>query len=478
MNFIKIFTREESIAGLEISETHLKLAFLTLETSHKKEQPTLRIKALTEEPLPGGTIQDGEVLDREALTASLIKLLNKSPSVKYFIVSIPGNKLYQKIFPFPQTILEERLVDAMKLVTTFQLPYAEDTAYVDWEKLSNDLHNEVFLATAPKTVVEGFLSALDRAGVKTVALESHTMSLARVVEHEDQPILVCNTGKTDITFSVVKNGIPRFERIIPTSLLGEKSMSMEMEKIKKFYEVEWREVITRVIELPHVSLFHSLALELKRFGGENNTTAWAIALGAAMRGLLPRAEDTIVSILPVGTEKAYEYQKAVAFSKFITNTTIGLALFWTAIFFSSWILLSAIQQYSNKELSSLSSLPSSAENLALEDRAHEFNALARRANSIIATFPAWSMVVEDVKAHSVKGITITNVSFATPDSLFSLTGIAATRADINIFKKSMETSKLFTEMTIPLTNLEQRANISFSATFRMIDPNVLYQGNK
>lgn len=42
MNFIKIFTREEPVAGLEISETHLKLVFLALETPSKKAKKEKR----------------------------------------------------------------------------------------------------------------------------------------------------------------------------------------------------------------------------------------------------------------------------------------------------------------------------------------------------------------------------------------------------------------------------------------------------
>lgn len=481
MNLIKIFTREEPIAGLEISETHIKLAFLALETPSKKVKngsPILRIKALTEEPLPPGVIEGGVVLNPEALTASIIKLLKKSPTVRYFIVSIPGDKVYQKVFTFPKTVQEERLIEAMKLATTFQLPFASETAYIDWEKLSSNEQNDVFLAAVPQPVIERFVLALARAGVKTVAIETRGMSLGRAMENGDQTMLVRDLGKTDLALYVLKSGIPRFGRILPASHIHEDAASAEMEKIKKFYEVEWKESIPRVVDLDQVPLLPTLASELKHLGNTADKTTWSVALGAALRGLLPRSEDTIVSILPVGTEEAYEYQKAAAFAKFIAHTAVGLALFWIAIFFGAWTLLSVIQENSNKELSALSQAPVSAENLALEDRAKQFNDIVAETHSILATFPSWSIIVEEIRTRIIPGISISMFGAPAPDGVLSLNGMAATRADLNKFKKSLEGSGMIAEVNLPITNLEQKANIPFSATFRMRDPQILFKSNQ
>lgn len=411
----------------------------------------------------------------EALTLSIIKLLKKSPTVRYFVVSIPGNKVYQKVFTFPKTVEGERLLEAMKLATTFQLPFAAETAYIDWEKISGEDRNDVFLAAAPRLVIGGFISALARAGVKTVAIETRGMSLGRVMEGDEHGVLVRETASMGTALYVIKNGIPYFSRILPFSYVQKESADKEIEKVKKFYGVEWKEALSRVADISELPLISSLSDELKRMSG---TAAWAIALGAAIRGLLPRSMDTVVSVLPVGTEEAYEYQKAAAFSKFIAHAAVGLAIFWSAIFFGSWLLLLTIQENSNKELTALSALPASTLNLALEDRARGFNDLVAETHSILAVFPSWSIVIEELKAQITPGISVTALSLPAPDAVMSLSGVAATRADLNKFKKSLGGFGLISEVALPITNLEQKASIPFSVTFRMRDPQVLFRNQK
>jgi len=129
-NIVRAFTGEEPIAGLEISDSFVRLVLL--EKNDETQKPELRFSA--EEPVAEGAIVDGRVKNPQALEKALKNLESKLrlPIINV-IVSAPANFIYAKTLNFPYSIAGEKLDEAIDLAISFQLPLPRSELYVSWE---------------------------------------------------------------------------------------------------------------------------------------------------------------------------------------------------------------------------------------------------------------------------------------------------------------------------------------------------------
>lgn len=528
MNLLSLFTREELVAGLEISDNFLRLALLKkskipapkivkipttkaakvplpteksenqqdvstapISVENKKEVPILEkteVVFLIEEPLEAGIIKDGIVINKESLAKSLKELFKKTnPKVKFAVVSIPAEHAYFKIFSFPKTIQEERLEETMKLTIGFQLPVVPEQVYLDWEKTEGQNQNEVFLTTMPKPVANSYIEALNLAGLRIVAVEISPLSALRSVEiKENSQFVLKIPSLSGVGIYFVKNGKIWFARFLPEKFINKKSFDDESKKLSDFFEftgesigdpidnigpksIEW-------IELDKLKISNQMAtLGESRLNERTDSSKWLVSLGAALRGLMPRHEDNLISLMPVGTEEAYEYQKMATFAEFISSISIGLSIFFSAAFLIAWIFISSIQQQTSKQIENLTALPVPEDAAILEEQTKELNDALSVSTSLINTMPKWSAVLDELKGRVISDIIIVNLSLPSPSDIFGVNGIAKNRSQLNLFKKSLEGSEMFMDINLPLANLEQKENIPFSISFRLKNPKIIYE---
>ena len=146
-DILKLFTRDEPIAGVEINDDFIRLALLDIKSNEsdkklgkKLEKPekniqVIEIKALGEKSLKEGVIINGELKDKASFVGALNNLLGEiKPRIRYAIISLPSNNVYSRIYSFPKTVSSEKIEDAMKLSIGFQLPNKTEDIYLDWEK--------------------------------------------------------------------------------------------------------------------------------------------------------------------------------------------------------------------------------------------------------------------------------------------------------------------------------------------------------
>jgi Tfp pilus assembly protein PilN len=179
--------------------------------------------------------------------------------------------------------------------------------------------------------------------------------------------------------------------------------------------------------------------------------------------------------MPLGTELAYEYQKLATFTNLLSNITVGVAAFFAAAYLGVWIMMLSLQMSVTSGLQSASAIRVAPEVAGLEDRAAAFNERVVGLAGIVGTIPRWSLAVELLSRHISDGIVVGSLSMPAPSAVFSMSGVAATRDALNAFKKSMEEEPQFADATMPLVGIGMRKNIPFSVSFRLKDPQMLYQ---
>lgn len=470
MNLLRFFTQDEQIAGLAITEEALRLVFL----QHDRNTQEALITTKEEELLPAGVIVDGIIKDKDALTSSLKALLAKTkPNLKYFTVSIPGDRAYYKVFSFPKNITNEKIREAMDLATSFQLPFPKENVYFDWEKGANNGEGEEFsiiLCALKKEIADDYIACLKKAGIKVIALEIHPLSILRLAEPSPDTTLVTEKGGSGTLIFIVKNGIIRFMRMIPRTFINNDDVQKEITKVCTFYETEHGPVsaIINSAELPWRTEILTYSTQIE------DRAQWSAALGAAVRAAIGRSKDNFMSLMPIGTEKAYEYQRAAAFSNLITNVSVGLSFFFAISFIASYGLMLTIQGNFSRQISGLGAVAMPTDAAIVEERVQNINTLVTKTSAITRSIPRFSNIVEEITAKASQDITINNLTIPSPEGRIGISGVAKDRASLNAFRNTLREWNTITTLDFPTTNLEQNENIPFQAAFSLSDPQSLY----
>ena len=127
MNILNLLTKEKRVAGIEISDSVVRIAFfrpnkkgkeptsIHLVSMDKAQAVSLEVSAekklndelvLIEEPIAANIIADGEVVDVELLGKTLKTIWEKAKlGTDYAIVAIPDDKIYSKIFSFQNLLM-------------------------------------------------------------------------------------------------------------------------------------------------------------------------------------------------------------------------------------------------------------------------------------------------------------------------------------------------------------------------------------
>jgi len=472
MNFVSLFTKKEHIVGLEISDAYMRMALL--DTKKKKGLKKSEIVFLKEEPLTPGIIVDGIIQNKKIFSSVLKKFLNESPvKLKFGVISLPQNRIYSHIFTFPKTVEGRRLEETMKLTIDFQLPIKSTDVYLDWEKLESDEESRVLLAAIPRSIVDDYLETANSIKFGIIAIESHPISFSRVIDiPKNETVISIYEYESGTDISIIHNRIVEFSIYLPKKYLENNPIAEEIRKIKDFYESKGNK-IDRIINLTETKISGRLGRDAKL---QPESGKWSVSIGAALRGLLPKADDNLVSMMPLGTEEAYEYHKAIVFSSLLGDMAIGLSVFFSAAFIGAWFLILILQQNlivpSSKSSGTLA-LP--ADTVSIENRAANFNSLIAATGQIVANSTRWSVVLEEIHTKLVPGIAINTASLDLP--ALSISGVAKNRNQLNLFKQSLESSSLFINVVLPLTNLNQKDNIPFSISFKLKDPNSIGYAN-
>jgi len=477
MDLLNLFMREGPIVGLEISDQAIRISLL--EQKSKKASP--KIKLLAEEFLVPGDVKGGLITNEESFIKSLKKLIDKTKA-KYAVVSIPTDYIYAKVYGFPAEITGEKLKSSIDLIANFQLPKKKEEIYFDWEKINDSSKNEVLLASINRPIADSLAATLEKAGLKTVAIEFHPLSLARVAAKDDQSCLIVEKLERITAIFVIKNQVVRFLYTMPNN--SDFSLIQEINKFINFYETEFEPISCLSIlgdfkkeefkDLPLKPIDFKLNQEIEKQFEVKNSWPLLISLGAGLRGLLPRGKDNLISLMKVGTEDAYRKQKIITLADLLSRATIIVSIFFVLTFILVWLLMTNLQKNLNQQINSYAFMPIDNKVAQLESKAATFNRLIKEASDLAKIESRWSILLNELNLRITKGVTLTNLSITSINQPITIAGTAQSRLELNLFKESLDQSELFKDVILPLENLGKKDNIPFSISLNLKNINSIF----
>ncbi len=485
MDIAQLFNPVEKITGLEISQGYLRAVFL------EKNKKGVFIIMRAEMPLPLGVIANGVVANAKELTQTLKSFQQNNKNVfksKYVIVSIPMSQTYMDIMKFPPLELSQ-MQESIKLNlnTKTLFPIEENDVYFDWQPAeSKDIyHQEILLGLAPKKTVDGYLTSCEEAGLEPLAFEMPPFSVSRSLENfKDKTGLVVRVLSEGVECSVISGINLRFCRFAPVPQMEnieefKTFLKDEVRKVIHFYTTEnpHEQEITSMVLLAyfdqkkdiadHLANELSLSVENARFIFDTQVgDADVPAYGAGLRGLIKRDDDTLISVMPVGTEETYHKRRFLSYvslwSDIITATTVLLVVvFGATLFFLSVNSKKSIEQISR------SSAPSSVNDQVntLEAKASVFNATVASIATAEQSIFQWSLLISKIMpALHYNNIILKDVSIPSPEGAIKISIMATNREAAISYRKELLGNPLFSNVQIPQLGINDKENISQNIT--------------
>src|SRR3984957_6111958 len=207
------------VVGLDIGTSAVRAA--ELDISHA--QPVLLTYGQV--GLPPGSLVDGEIRDGSSVTEAIKKLWeNGQFSGSSVIVGIAGLRAITREIDLP-FVPDSEVDSAVRFQSEEVIPFPPDQTILssqilaDYTSPEGDKMRRVLVAAAHVDLVNGVITAVEKAGLTVDGVDLISSALVRAVgghEESDQPEAIVSVGAGLTVVVVHQRGMPQFVRTIGT----------------------------------------------------------------------------------------------------------------------------------------------------------------------------------------------------------------------------------------------------------------------
>lgn len=473
--FMRLLNPVSKIAGLEISDSHLRLLYFK-----GKEIVASALR------LPPGIIQDGKLLNQESFKSALAAL-KKQPGIEvpeevYAIITLSSPALYLQVFSLPY-LSGDKLDEAAKLNLQIISPLPFENAYSDWEVIGESEAAggtiEVLSAFADKQNIDAISSACKFAGFTIVAIEPSIIAVARAI-HEaagintGAPALILNVSQEGLDFAGIKN-----HKVFFNYFVSWRSVYGEAKQIETAIFQET--VIRHIRQVLNFSAGHTgtnisnlflvtsaLSNELKAMIEKNFelkvapivfssfynlNAAWGAAIGAYRRGLLPRSQDTLISLASVGTEEEFGFSQTISFVRLWRNIVATFAVFLVIAFLGVDLFTGRTLNDAKSQTPRQISAQEREELDKIRDLAKEFNELAAFVGNVKKGAVALQPFFEKIHQLAKTRVNLQRIFFQSFSAPVLVSGEAVNEQAVITFKNLLESDASFKNVQLPITSI-------------------------
>jgi hypothetical protein len=477
------------VGGLEISDTALRFAEWS---GGRWVTAGLR--------LPPGLVENGKIKDRDQFIAALLALHSqiapKKPRKKIGVVASLGSvDIYSQTFSLP-VIEGENLEKAVQLNIQMASPTEAAETYSGWQMVGEDksaVRLEILSAFIKRELVDQIISALRAANFTPHSLEPRGLSLTRVIRELGEgfdparPYLVLVADESGLELLIIRRAQLYFQYFTPWSEIygGERQITQEafeaavirsLHQVLNFYRSHWSEALSDVYlatpglkeEIARIiSANFSLNILELRLRNLPATPDWFVALGAALRGMIPPSKDTEMSLLGVSAQEEFRREQILNFLEFwrvLMPASLGILV-------AAFILAEAFLLRLNGGLAARQAeivrSDRSAEIQDLQAKADEFNRSVNLIRSVLEQsrprFEAAGKVADLMRARRAVLVRFWDQGSSLP---ITVSGRAETEADIRNFAADLGKSGEFQNINLPLSDIRPGADgVYFSVSF-------------
>lgn len=316
--------------GLDVSGNSLKIVRL------EQKQKQLKLKSFHEALLPKGLIINDVIVDTKTFDFLLKKSLDKPEygrfDTNHVIASLPESKSFVRVIQIPK-MSDSEANNAVPFEAESFIPLPIDQVYLDWQKISQrpespsgaalNLQNQteagkmnILMIASPKEFVDRYLEVLDKAGLKTVALEVESQSCLRAAigALSRETLLLVDLGNFRSSLIMAEEGNLQFTSTIPiagNTFTESIAMALGVSS-SKAEEIKKKVGLANTAEYPNIKtallpVLYNLAAEIKnilKFHSEHSPNPVSRVIIAGGSGKLKNLSEFLASqLLEAGVPK-------------------------------------------------------------------------------------------------------------------------------------------------------------------------------
>lgn len=482
---LKKINPDPRIAGLEVGDSILRYILLN---SKGEEIKNVFLR------LPTGIITDGKVKDKQRLIGKLKELkrqIGRSATTNV-IVSVSSANVYLQTFTLP-SIANDKLEEATRLNLEMISPVDISSSYSDWEILDKSVIAggrplNLLGGFIPKEIVDNLSASLEEGGFNVAVIEPGPLSLARVigrwVKDKAKPYLILNLSGDGLDFFILKKGKLYFNHFTSWNIMRRNKGGISLDSVKNtiigemrrligFYTSNWGGLLEDMVLVGMADNREVFEYIRKNIDLNIQQVKVNSAVGAALRGLMPRADDHCISLARADTEKKLLGEQILALIRLWRNVAVAVLGVVLIIYVGVDILTMGVSgNLSDKLMNAPEVIESGGIDMKkLKKEADDFNNLVSKAIIAEEESYAWSPFFEDLfSLLDKRGATVKQVQIQQKDMFVVLEGEAESERGVIDFKNDLEDDNGFTDVSLPLNSIKTDVNgkASFELSFRVL----------
>ncbi len=172
-----------SFFGLDISDQSIKIVQL------KNHSDKVKMQSFGKYKLKDGIVVNGEIKDSDALVSAIKSLVTKpifgSISTSNVTACLPESHSFIKLITIEDSLNQISDLIATEIEKFF--PFTSNDLYLDWQIIKKHSGSiDVLVSAAPKSLVDSYITVLQKANLSVLALETESISLCRSLISENK----------------------------------------------------------------------------------------------------------------------------------------------------------------------------------------------------------------------------------------------------------------------------------------------------
>ncbi|MBI2591295.1 MAG: hypothetical protein HYW34_01290 [Candidatus Brennerbacteria bacterium] len=476
LKFLRLFFDKLSsrvgVGGLEISDSHLRF---------------LRIS--------------GSKLNRNFLLEALKNLrrqIDVKPKVILpVIVSLPPASVFTQTFSVPE-LGDEELKEAADLNLQMVSPIERlETAYYHWQKIGfrNHQQNQIDIlgAFVARDLVDDLYGVLREAGFYPSAFEFPALAIARVFKNFSNAAgfyIIINVFPDGLDFLIAQDGNLYFNYFHSwKTVQGEERqikaedfqniLIREIQKVDNFASTHFSRKINGIFIAASAMENEISEIVEKRFGFKavqfrlpafpSLSPVWFGVLGSALRGLMPRANDDLISLARINAEQEYYHYQTISFIGLWRAIFAVFLGFLIIVFAGVDLLFRDIGSGLNQQLVSVVSQSDTETITKLQNEARQFNRSVKLIKQVKSENLKWSPLFAKLREIAGDQVFFDRILIQSLSIPVSIQAKAVSERAAIEFKNKIAAQSQFADVSLPLIGIVPVSAelVSFNMTFKI-----------
>lgn len=212
---LNLFNPHMPSFGLQVNGSSLK--FIELQ----QQGSAVIVQSYGYASLPKNLMANDTITDMAGLAALIERSLEKPAygglTTNRVAISLPESKSFVRVMQMP-LMSEAQAANAVVFEAEAYIPLPMDQVYFDWKIVGQSAeHMEVLIVASPKEAVDMYITTLEKANLKPVAVEVESQSLERALidPEKKETILLVDIDALQTNLIMIERGNLQFTSSIP-----------------------------------------------------------------------------------------------------------------------------------------------------------------------------------------------------------------------------------------------------------------------